>query len=305
MSNNSEVKEAMDAAKDYMKQEILYVADPINPDGPKVPFLVRQPSQSVESLKNVIEGFRPLPERHKGTSSHKTAQSFIEHVNRFKDKDASVIFASPGSPGSNPQIRCVYNYQTKDKTNWRDYAATFSCDLSDEWKAWQKHNGSAMSQIDFALLVENRIDDIMPDQDLAAPDNATIAQLSTLLGYSIAWKTRMLELSRGIAINESSKARQIVNLASGEGQIEYVNDHNDSTGQRLKVPGLFMICIPVFRDGPLWRIPVRLRYRLSEGKIAWIYEIYRGDKVFDSAFDEVCQDIVSHTELPMFVGSPE
>jgi hypothetical protein len=71
------------------------------------------------------------------------------------------------------------------------------------------------------------------------------------------------------------------------------------------VPGLFLIAIPVFKDGVVYRLPVRLRYRLKEGTVFWSYDIYRDDKAFKDAYDEICVQIEEETGSHVFVGQPE
>jgi hypothetical protein len=73
----------------------------------------------------------------------------------------------------------------------------------------------------------------------------------------------------------------------------------------VKVPNLFLIGIPVFEGGPLYRIPVRLRYRLAGGRVTWIVRRYRPEAVFKDAFDEALARIGEATGLPVLRGAPE
>jgi hypothetical protein len=77
-----------------------------------------------------------------------------------------------------------------------------------------------------------------------------------MLGYAYAGQDEMLLLSRGIEINESAKAKAATNLQTGERTLEYVTEHKDGNGGKISVPGLFLIAIPVFKDGVVYRLPV-------------------------------------------------
>ena len=88
-------------------------------------------------------------------------------------------------------------------------------------------------------------------------------------------------------------------------QVQYEASHTDGSGQPIKVPNLFMIAIPVFDRGDVFRIAARLRYRTLGGRVEWFYDLYRADKVFRVAIDEAAAFAATNTGLPMFSGTPE
>ena len=70
-------------------------------------------------------------------------------------------------------------------------------------------------------------------------------------------------LSKGLSIRVKHKVSRIVNLQSGEGCMEFSEEHKGDDGQPLTIPCAFHILIPIFRGGAKYSIPVRLRYRLQ------------------------------------------
>lgn len=61
---------------------------------------------------------------------------------------------------------------------------------------------------------------------------------------------------------------------------------------------------PFFRGSPM-RIPVRLRYRVRSGRVAWFFQMFRPDK---SVTEHVIDGLVraaSETGLPAYEGAPE
>ncbi len=56
--------------------------------------------------------------------------------------------------------------------------------------------------------------------------------------------------------------------------MEFSEEHKGDDGQPLTIPCAFHILIPVFRGGPRYSMPVRLRYRTGGGKVSWFFELH-------------------------------
>ncbi|KAA2211673.1 DUF2303 family protein, partial [Teichococcus oryzae] len=172
--------------------------------------------------------------------------------------------------------------------------------------AWRKVDGSALSQATFAAFIEERIMDIVPPpEDGRTEAGALTLDLLQILKGEIAGPSRLLEIARSLKMTESAEVTNAQNLASGEVEVVYRTEHRDSTGQPLKVPNLFIIGIPVFDGDSAYKMPVRLQYRRSEGRIFWIMKRYRPDVVFFDAFDRALKAVREGTDLPVFIGTPE
>jgi hypothetical protein len=68
---------------------------------------------------------------------------------------------------------------------------------------------------------------------------------------------------------------------------------------------MFLIGIPVFEDGGIYRLPVRLKYRLRSGAISWSFEIYREEKAIKDALVGAANEVKEGTGLPLYFGTPE
>jgi len=132
-----------------------------------------------------------------------------------------------------------------------------------------------------------------------------LAELVKVLGGTLAGPTKLLELSRGLQVTEHSKVKTATNLSTGEVQLVYETEHQDQTGQQFKVPNMFLLALPVFEAGAMYRIPVRLRYRLNGGRVTWAILRHRPELYFENAFNEAVQKVRDETELPVFVGAQE
>jgi uncharacterized protein YfdQ (DUF2303 family) len=163
-----------------------------------------------------------------------------------------------------------------------------------------------MGLIAFAEFLEDRIVDVEHAADADFADEQTVDFIDKLGGRTkIASPTALLELSQGLSINEQSVITQNAKLQSGEGQVVFQSEHTDASGQAVNIPSMFVITIPVFKNGPYYRILARLRYRVSGGSLSFWYELWRTDRVFDHAFKEAVETVKAQTELPVLLGAPE
>jgi uncharacterized protein YfdQ (DUF2303 family) len=277
-------------------------------------YAVLPAGQRLQSLKPIIDEFRAEPERRKGTAQLGDLDSFIAYLNRFSAPDRSVVFAR--NTRTAPRLVGVVDYHEAGHDGapaFAEHRAAYDFPLSEEWQAWHAKNGEKMSQAEFADFLEDRIADVIappPPEDIEvgdglAPTPDPLAELRRAFGGDTASPTRLIELSRGLAVNAGEQVKQAVNLQSGEASIVYSSEHRDGAGEKLQIPSHFLIAVPVFVAGARYRIAVRLRYRLTGGALAWFFKLHRTDVVFDHAFDEAVAKVRLGTCLPVFLGEPE
>lgn len=254
-----------------------------------------------KSLKPLLDEYRTEPERRKGTAALADLESFIAHVKRFADED-SAIFADR-NPAA-PALVGVLDYHRRTAQGaprFGTHRARYAFPLSDPWQAWTGADGKTMSQQDFAAWLEEHLADVA-DPSLAGDDARAFA---TLFDVTFAGPAKLLALSKGLTVHVGARVQQHVNLSTGEAQIAYHEEHQDGKAQPLKVPGAFLLAIAPFKRGAAYKVPARLRYRVSQGNISWHYSLHRADDVFDHAIDEACATAAKETGLPLFAGTPE
>ena len=291
--------------EEYQRPEVVTLTDPAT--GTSGLFV--KGGKSVSAIPATdFDSYRDMPARRRGVAALLSLDSFIDHANRFKD-GGSVVFANDDRAA--PSLTAVLDYHFEGGINAVDprfgqHRGTFAFPLSDEWKAWTAKNVQPMKMTDFAEFIEDRINDVLhviPEEDEFGEDLQRFMRLSG--GSRVAAPERLVELSRGLQVHESSTLREVRRLDSGEGQFMFTSEHSDENGQPLSVPNLFLIGIPVFRSGPLYRIAARLRYRKTPGGVVFWYDLWRTDRTFDHAFREACERVRTETELPLFFGKPE
>lgn len=271
------------------------------------PFAIVPNGMEVKSLKNITDQYLSAPERRKGTAKVSRIQSFTELTNRFKDVN-SALFAKGEIKGTTiaASLTAVLDYHPampEDKPNnarFGQHQIVYDFPVSKEFAAWIELDGKAMDQADFAAMIEDRIGDIIRND----PQNPVQFDGMEYLMPKFADPATMLELSQGMEVYTNMTVKGKTRLQSGETQIEFLSEHKTVDGGALNPPDFFLICVPVFEMGAKYRLPVRLRYRIHEGKVVWFYQLYRAEKAFDNAFDEACETAQEHTSLPLFWGTP-
>lgn len=252
-------------------------------------------------LRPMAEKWRTAPERATGTATVTTLGSFIELTRRHMDND-SAIFAATSWP--NPTLTAVFDYHVEEsaglpKARNCSHRAHYAFPITDEFKAWADQDGKPMGQEAFAAFIEEHA------PELASPTKEEVKDFGDLFRTEIATPSKLIELSRGLQVNVAGKVKSATTLQSGEGEILFVEEHLNTKGQKLIVPGLFMVAMPAFIDGAPVRIPARLRYRVREGAVVWFYQMFRWKQLLR---DRVVADLATvkeATKLPTFEGSPE
>ena len=252
----------------------------------------------VSSVKALFEEWREKPERRKGTAGVTTLASFIDLVNLHKSEH-SALFAKTTWP--EPALTAVIDYHSGKAADNCEHRIKYAFPLTDEFKAWIENNGKALGQFEFAAFVEDRI------ADMSVAMEPEVEEFEKLFRTKFAIPTEMIDLSRGLRINVEERVTNAFMMQSGEAEIQFSAEHKDSKGAKLVVPGLFMLCLPIFIDGSVVRIPARLRYRVipGEGAIKWTYNLYRWEYWLRQRVQSDFAIAIKQTQLNAFEGAPE
>jgi uncharacterized protein YfdQ (DUF2303 family) len=279
--------------------------DASRPDVPEfleVPLLAIPDGYRMQDVKSLIDAFRDVPERRKGSVKLSTAQSFIDFANRNKGED-TVLFASNGLVTGT--ISAIFDYDPagddQTKAGWQEFDASYDFPTSEAFKIWAGKSGKPQTMKDFAFFMNDRI----PDLGMASEENQVKFDLG-ILAPVYAEPAAILELADGITLNAKKKYSQHQRLSSGEHQIEFAEEHGDTTtrtGKTIKVPEFFLLNISVFEEGPKMLIPVRLRYGVDDSNgVSWTFTVWNVVQIFNQAFREEVAAITDATEIPLFFG---
>ena len=263
----------------------------------QVPLAFDRKAQAFKSLKSLIEEQRLAPARRTGSASADTLASFIDLVNRHKDEQ-SVIFGQTRWP--DPKLTAVMNYDSAgSEPRHGDHRVIYAFPLTEEFKIWVGFNGKPLKQDEFAAFLEEHA------AELAAPSDAEVNEYQRLFGEQFATPSEVIQLSRHLEVFVAARAKQGIRLQTGERTVEFSEEHQNAGGEKVTIPGIFMVSVPAFVDGDAVRIPARLRYRISGSNISWFYQLYRWENYLREEVEHALFDAAEKTKLPKFQGAPE
>lgn len=294
--SNDNIQSALDFARQYgTSAEVLEVEH----DGIKASVIVTPTAtgHAITPVKQYVDAVRERPERRTGNLLAHDLDSFIALTNRDSFAGESVIFADVADRKT-PKLVAVLDFHDRrngaptprePEADWCKDRVSYAFPLSDEWKAWMSRAGEAnkMTMEAFAIFVEDHLFDI--GEPAAA---GAIAQaFASKLGVNFAGPSGIMALSRGLEIKVDSRLAKAVKLDTGEASFSFEENHLDKNGAPLKVPAAFHVMIPIFLGGPLYSIPMRLRYRVSGSSVSFFYEPHKPEAFFDDAIKDALERV--------------
>ncbi|MBY6239848.1 DUF2303 family protein [Methylosinus sp. Sm6] len=279
--------------------EIINIKSPVDVIGlpQEIPLaLHRGAAPKLEGLRALFDAYRTAPERRRGVAQVDNLQSFIDLVNRHKDEH-SVIFANTDLKEA--KLLAVIDYhETSGVARFGNHRVEYNFPTTKEFQVWQHFNGEKFDQGEFASFLEDHI------AELASPMDQERNEFETLFKTKFGAPNEIIDLSRGLQVNVGAKVKNSVTLQSGESEVVFTEEHTNAQGEKLIVPGLFMISLPAFESGEPVRIPVRLRYRAATA-IKWFYQLYRPDFWLREQIKNDLLTAALATSLPAYEGAPE
>lgn len=294
-----DIMAALGAKADGIELAVLFNGAKVPGLPESIPVALRRGNNpAVESVAPLFEAYRQHPARKSGQAAAQTFESFCALTIRHKTEH-SAIFAN--MDWKKPTLTSVIDYHelATGHPNFGKHRIHYAFPLSEEWQKCIASDGEKMDQGAFAWFLEDRI------AELVAPTDTEKLNYERDFATTIATPAQLVELSRGLQVNVESKVKASTTLQSGEGQIAWEETHTDGSGKPLKVPGIFMLNIAPFFMGDKVRIPVRLRYRPSGGKVTWFYQIYRPDQFITQHVRDTLAEARETTALPTYEGTPE
>lgn len=223
-----------------------------------------------------LEEFLPRPLRLEQQVELHDAESFIAYVNGFKLPGATRLFFDQ----EKETFAAVLDYHEVETPSWCEHQASFTAKRSPEFQTWSGQNRKAMSQVDFARFLEENLPDVVE------PAGAMLLEIALTFEAK-----KDVEFASG------------VRLQNGQVQFTY-NEVVRGTAQKgtIEIPDKFVLGIPIHVGGPAYRIDVRLRWRLNDGKVTFAYELVRPHRYVEDALKEIRERIAGETGLAVLAG---
>lgn len=295
--------EGSDAAATISAIERLSQIEVLPAANGRDPLVIVAPlGKRIYSAKPFLDEVRTVPERRKGTVTLLDLPSFIGYVSRWSEPSRSVIFAVRDE--RSPRLISVIDYHSAGHDSdaaWCQHRAVYPFPVSEEWTRWKGKSGQGMTQQEFAQFIETGILEVLSPE--SAGEGAR--DFAMRCGVEFASPQRLVELSRSLSVRVKDSVHQAVKLSSGETQLNYTSTHEDGAGAPIKVPGAFLLGLPVFRAGETFQVCARLRYRVKEGAVTWWFDLHRADRAFEVAVEDAAAVASESTGLALFFGTPE
>lgn len=257
-------------------------------------------NMTARDLTKDLDARMPHPRRRTGTVVVKAMAAFIAMTKRFSS-EATVIYCDDGQ---RPTFTAVLNDHLRygDGTpGHRDHRIVYAPELSPEWQAWTGRDGKLQDSSSFAEFLEERALDLV---DPAAQIPASTQKVIDALGVSVAAPATVRGLARDITIHVRSTVKEARNLQSGEAQIVFDTQHTDSSGNKLTIPGAFLVAIPIYRGELPFLFVARLRYRVKDGQVLWAFQLAQTDLAKREVMAEMITTIREETECLTIEGTP-
>jgi uncharacterized protein YfdQ (DUF2303 family) len=240
-----------------------------------VPYVVIPEGYVVEDLS----GYLPRPLRRSGQVTLADSESFIRYVERFKTNEAQIF-----SDQSRDTVTAIFDFHEEGpegRANWISHTAVLKLQRSPEWTTWNGRNNKPMSQADFAQFLEDNLPDI------ASPDGATV-----------------LEAAKSLELHKSVFFKRGINTENGTIQLTYNEEINQGNAVgHIVLPTQFVLGLPVYENGQMYRVDAKLRYKITDEKIAFTFLLDRPHKIIEKAFSELLAEVRDETGIQPFLGS--
>lgn len=255
-------------------------------DGARYAFVVPDGGQ-VQVIDNDLDQFRDRPRRKTGKATLHTATAFIAYLGKHGLPETE-IWADVASSRITAVINAHHGIYAgegtvSDKAGWGDHRATLALQHTPSWLAWTARNSKLGSQLDFAEHLEDYAGDVRN------PNSAT-----------------MLEIAQTFTANRKIDFDSSQRLSSGEVQLRWHEEIDAKAGRKgdISIPERFELALQPYEGSPAYKIQARLRYRITDGRLAIGYALDRPDEALRIAFTDVTDQIAQETERQVWHGTP-
>lgn len=260
------------------------LAEPRMPHGQGVQYIVVPDGYEMKTLESQMLN----PVRKRATVTLLDADSFIVYSKKHGSMDHCTIYADMNYESSKCRLVAVIDDHGSlpEQAQWRDHKATYEPKLSVEWKRWYGGDKKPMAQAEFAAFIEENLGDI-----------ASVDGMPT--------GTQMLAMALAFDATSEKRFKKKIDLQSGGVALEYIDQADETTSTKMQFFERFTIGIPVFQgSASAYPVEARLKFRQSNDKLAFWYELIRVDRVFRQAADDAVAKISEATGFMMLIGNP-
>lgn len=235
-----------------------------------------------EEVKS-IEHLMPNPIRKTASVDFKRPESFIFYVNAHKiDTQTAVYIRESNECLAVKAVIDDNQVSANGIAAWGSHSATYTPELSREWKTWMTENGSQSRQAQFAHFIESNL------LDIAQPAGADL-----------------LEIVKTLEAKKSVKFKTGIRLDNGDTVFQYEETTDSKAGEKgqFQIPQTITLAIPVFNGGDPYQLEANFRYRIEDGKLTMWYELVRPHKIVEHAMETIVKQFIDGIpNVPFYYG---
>lgn len=237
----------------------------IEKDVAGIPLLVVPKDMQTVTLDHIIDQRAERPRTLTQQVEALSIDSFLDYYNRYADEN-STIFADT----ENCTFVGVIDYhQSPSEPRWKNHTVIYKGPLTSEWNDWIEHNDTPMSQVDFALFIENHM-----------------RQFNEPTGGN------MLTIARTLKTKSEVEFESGINLHDGQVQFKYIETlRGQAGGGEFSIPEEFTLGLRIFQNEAPWKISARFRYRKSAAGLSMWYTLQQPDISKEDATAEMYDKI--------------
>lgn len=272
MSTTSDMQAVIDAARQGVA--------PIAADPASAPMLFLPNGNAGRGELVSLERFLAAPLRKRGDIVVYDPASFNQVV-RDNDGAGNVAIYVDRNVGK-PAIVAVLNGHGKTGPGWGDLRVRIAFRPTPQWVKWQGIDGKLLGQTEFAEFVEDNLADII--QPAAA---------------------QMLEIVTQFQATRTTAIRRAIRLSNGLMQFEHTDNIDAKVGAgHIEVPEEITLSLAPMLGSPLYQVPARFRYRLTDGALKLGIKLQRIEDLMRDVIDDVVQKIEVSTNISVLEGEP-
>ena len=220
----------------------------------------------------------PKPLRKRGSVVVFDAASF--NMVLADNADAGDIAIYIDRNPTRPAVVAVLNGHGKTGAGWGDFRASIQFRKTPQWEKWTAIDGKMLGQAAFAEFIEDNLEDI------ADPAGATMLEIATYLEA-----TRTTNFKSGIR------------LSSGQIQFQNLENLDAKVGAgQIAIPETITLGLAPVQGCPVYRVPARFRYRLTDGKLTLGVKLQRVEDLMASVLDDVVAKIERGANISVIEG---
>ena len=243
----------------------------------------------VKEIKVDLENLLDAPRATRAHAKLAGPDDFIAYVARHK-LDNSMVWCDFNPQTFRLKFTAVIDEHAMGAPGWRRHTAELDPLMSAEWSVWKGQDKKPLPQVPFAEFIQEH------------GDNINSSDASVKDGFPTA--LQMLKMATEFVHNEERVLKSTARLQSGGTRLTYIADADAGTTEDMAIFERFQLGIPVFHGGAAWGMGARLKYRVSQGKVNFHYELIRADRVHESAAKDLIQQVKAGLgDVPMLFGA--